>query len=112
MGAVEHQLTIAFTLRDPRKGAKVGEADFDRLALDLEKRLPVERWVTSPDRVPGAVEHSHPVRDEMPLARRSVLELTGQGRRTAAAHPMAHHQDFPHAKHGDRELERGRHAVK
>ena len=56
-------------------------------------------------------QHPHPVRDEMAFAMLGIVELPGQGRRAAAAQPMAHDQDLPDLELGDRELERRRDAV-
>ena len=40
------------------------------------------------------IEQTHPVRDELSLARKRVFELAGQRGCTAAALPMPHHDDF------------------
>src|SRR6185437_4268512 len=111
VAAVKFQGSGVLALRNPWKGAQVREADLHRFMFHVEKCRAVQLAVPSSHLVARVLEHAHPVTDEMALSRRDIVEAAGEGCGTAAAHAMAHHEDFADLELRDRELQRGRYAV-
>src|SRR6476661_788867 len=89
MRAVKLQLFRLLALSDPREGAKVCEADLHRLALHLRKGIGPELAMSRANLVGGAVQHSHPIGDEMTLAGLGIVELAGESGSTAPAQAVA-----------------------
>ena len=79
--------------------------------LHLEERRPIELGMARPDSVAGVSKHAHPVADEMAFPGGHVVETAGQGRGAAAAHSVAHDEDFLDLELRNRELECGRDPV-
>ena len=85
MGAMKLQAPIFFAIRNPREGAKVGEAHLHRFMLHVQEGGSIEFVVAGADLVAGLRQHPHPVADEMPFTGRDIVELAGE-RRGAPPH--------------------------
>src|SRR3982751_2445783 len=78
MRAVELELAGALPLGDPGKCPKVRQAYLYRFIFHVEERRAVQLRVPGPDLVSCAIEHLHPVGDELSMAMSPIVKLASE----------------------------------
>lgn len=106
MRAMEFELTRSFPIGNPWEGAKVGQTDFDRFMLHLEKCTRIESVMIRPDLIGRFLEHADPISNEMTFTRRHIVKLSGQRCSATTAFAVAHDQNFADIELCDCKFER------